>query len=86
MPSVVMYTTAACPFCVRARSLLDKKGVEYTDHRVDDRPDLRPEMEEKAGGRTSVPQIFIDDYHVGGFDELSELEIDGELDERLGLN
>jgi glutaredoxin 3 len=59
--------------------------VEYTDFRVDDQPDLRPEMEEKAGGRTSVPQIFIDDFHVGGFDELSELDIDGELDERLGL-
>ncbi|MCW8829233.1 MAG: glutaredoxin 3 [Gammaproteobacteria bacterium] len=85
MPNVVMYTTASCPFCVRARSLLDKKGVEYTDIRIDNQPDLRPEMEEKADGRTSVPQIFIDDYHVGGFDELSELDIDGELDKRLGL-
>ncbi|HEY9148410.1 MAG TPA: glutaredoxin 3 [Gammaproteobacteria bacterium] len=85
MPNVVMYTTESCPFCVRARNLLDKKGVAYTDIRVDAQPDLRPEMEQKAGGRTSVPQIFIDDFHVGGFDELSELDIDGELDERLGL-
>ncbi|MGM0593024.1 MAG: glutaredoxin 3 [Pseudomonadota bacterium] len=83
MSNVVMYTTATCPFCIRARNLLDKKGVEYTDIRIDEKPDLRPEMEEKASGQTSVPQIFIDDYHVGGFDELSELDIDGELDERL---
>ena len=85
MPNVVIYTTAACPYCIRARNLLDKKGVGYTDIRIDDRPDLRPEMEQKAGGRTSVPQIFIDDFHVGGFDDMAELDIDGELDQRLGL-
>jgi len=83
MADVVLYTTGTCPFCIRAKQLLDKKGVTYTEHRVDEDPSLRPEMEEKAGGRTSVPQIFIGERHVGGFDELSELAIDGELDELL---
>lgn len=85
MPDVVMYTTAHCPYCVRARNLLEKKGVAYTDLRVDDNPALRPEMIERASGRTSVPQIFIDDFHVGGFDDMAELDVDGELDQRLGL-
>lgn len=85
MPKVVMYTTASCPFCIRARNLLEKKGVEYTDYRVDDNPDLRPEMEKLAGGLTSVPQIFIDDFHVGGFDDMVDLDLDGELNQRLGL-
>ncbi len=85
MPNVVMYTTAHCPYCIRARTLLDKKGVSYTDLRIDDDPALRPEMIEKANGRTSVPQIFIDDFHVGGFDDMAELDVDGELDTRLGL-
>lgn len=85
MPNVVMYTTAHCPYCVRARNLLDKKGVEYIDLRIDDNPALRPEMILKANGRTSVPQIFIDDFHVGGFDDMAELDVDGELDQRLGL-
>jgi len=84
MPEVVVYSTGSCPFCIRARTLLEKKGVAYTEFRVDQEPDLRPEMEQRAG-QTSVPQIFIDDYHVGGFDDLSELEIDGKLDELLGL-
>jgi glutaredoxin 3 len=86
MPTVTLYTTAMCPFCVRARNLLDKKGVEYTDIRIDDQPDMRVEMEQRANGRTSVPQIFIDDFHVGGFDDMAELDVDGELDQRLGLN
>ena len=84
MPQVVMYTTAMCPYCVRARNLLDKKGVKYTDIRIDESPERRPEMEEKAQ-RTSVPQIFIDDFHVGGFDDMAEMDVMGELDPRLGL-
>ena len=85
MPQVVMYSTASCPYCVRARQLLEKKGVDYTDIRIDQQPALRPEME-RLSGRSSVPQIFIGEFHVGGFDELAELDVDGELDERLGLN
>ncbi len=86
MPNVVLYTTEHCPFCVRARMLLDKKHVEYTDIRIDAEPQKRDEMLAKANGRTSVPQIFIDDFHVGGFDDMAELDVLGELDERLGLN
>lgn len=86
MPTVTLYTTAMCPYCVRARNLLDKKGVEYTDIRIDEKPEMRPEMVSRANGGTSVPQIFIDDFHVGGFDEMAELDVDGELDQRLGLS
>ena len=84
MAKVVMYSTKFCPYCVRARILLEKKGVDYTDIRVDKEPELRQEMTKKAG-RSSVPQIWIDDYHVGGCDELYALEHQGELDSRLGL-
>lgn len=84
MPNVVMYTTETCPYCVRARRLLDRKGVSYLDHRVDANPALRPEMERRSG-RTSVPQIFIDDHHVGGFDDMAELDAEGRLDPLLGL-
>lgn len=86
MPTVTLYTTAHCPYCIRARNLLDKKGVEYTDIRIDEQPEKRQEMEKLSNGVTSVPQIFIDDFHVGGFDDMAELDMDGELDHRLGLN
>ena len=84
MPNVVMYTTGFCPYCIRARQLLKKKGVEFTDLRVDKEPRLRSEMEQRSG-RFTVPQIFIDDRHLGGCDDLFELDWDGELDELLGL-
>lgn len=84
MPNVVMYTTASCPFCIRAKNLLDKKGVSYTNYAVDQQPELRPEMEKRAG-RTSVPQIFIDELHVGGYDDMVDLDLEGKLDELLGL-
>jgi glutaredoxin 3 len=85
MPKVVMYSTRFCPYCVRARMLLEKKGVEFTDIRVDSEPQLRDEMMSRAGGRSSVPQIFINDEHVGGCDDLYELELEGQLDKKLGL-
>lgn len=85
MPNVVMYSTAFCPYCIRARKLLEKKGVEFTDFRIDKTPSLRGEMEAKAK-RDSVPQIFIDDYHVGGFDDMYMLDLDGELDQLLQLS
>jgi glutaredoxin 3 len=84
MPKVVMYGTAFCPYCMRARQLLKHKGVEYEDIRVDKQPELRTEMEQRSG-RTSVPQIFIDDFHVGGCDDMFDLERQGELDQHLGL-
>jgi glutaredoxin 3 len=78
-----MYTTPICPFCVRAKSLLKRKGVEVQE--VDILMDLgaRQEMETKTGGARSVPQIFIGDTHVGGCDELYALEREGKLDPLL---
>jgi len=78
MPNVVIYTTAWCPFCIRAKALLDRKGVAYEEIPVDGNPTLRAEMASKAG-RTSVPQIWIGDKHVGGCDELHALERAGRL-------
>lgn len=82
MPAVIMYSTGFCPYCVRARMLLDRKGVTYTDIRVDLEPGLRAEMIQRSG-RTSVPQIFIDDFHVGGCDDMYALEQQGRLDPLL---
>jgi len=84
MPKVEVYCTPFCPYCVRAKKLLDSKGVEYEDIRIDQQPERQSEMVERAK-RTSVPQIFIDDYHVGGCDDLFELEAEGTLNSRLGL-
>lgn len=84
MPKVVMYSTQFCPYCVRARQLLESKGVDYTDIRVDVERDRYSEMIELAG-RSSVPQIFIDDDHVGGCDDLYALESRGQLNPKLGL-
>lgn len=84
MPKVVMYCTPWCPYCVRARMLLKQKGVEFEELRVDTDSALRHEMESRARA-TSVPQIFVDDFHVGGCDELYAMERDGKLDPLLGL-
>lgn len=81
--TVVMYATAACPFCVAARSLLQSKGVRWTEVAIDRQSDKRSEMMQRSG-RHTVPQIFIGDHHVGGFDELDQLEQQGELDRLLG--
>ena len=85
MAEVVMYSSPFCGFCFRAKRLLDSKGVAYEDIDVMLDPSRRPEMLERAGGHTSVPQIFIDDRHIGGSDELAALEQAGELDRLLGL-
>lgn len=82
MPVVVIYSTGFCPYCVRARMLLDSKGVTYTDIRVDLEPALRAEMIQRSG-RSSVPQIFIDAVHVGGCDDMYALEQQGRLDRLL---
>jgi glutaredoxin 3 len=84
MPHVVMYTTTVCPYCVRAKALLQRKGVEYEERRIEGSRELMREMLERSQRRT-VPQIFIDDYHVGGFDDLAELDMEGRLDELLGV-
>jgi len=83
MAHVVMYCTAVCPYCTMAERLLTRKGVAGIEKvRVDLDPQKLGEMMEKTGRRT-VPQIYIDDFHVGGFDELSALEQDGKLEPLL---
>jgi len=81
---VTLYTTPYCPFCIRAKQLLDGKQISYTDIGVDRDPALRQEMMHRSG-RHTVPQIWIDEVHVGGFDELANLERQGRLDEMLKL-
>ena len=82
MPHVVMYCSESCPYCANAEKLLTKKGVAIDKKNVDEDPALWDEIEAKTG-RDTVPQIFINDQHIGGFDELSELEFDDELDSLL---
>lgn len=79
---VVIYSTGCCPYCVMARQLLEKKRVRYTEVRVDQEPGRRMEMEQRSR-RRSVPQIFIGETHVGGFDDMAQLEHRGELDALL---
>ncbi|MGN7613160.1 glutaredoxin 3 [Magnetococcales bacterium HHB-1] len=83
MPEIIMYTTTVCPFCVRAKMLFDKKGVTYKEINLNKQPELRSEMVEKANGMRTVPQIFINGQHIGGCDDLYELELDGKLDPML---
>lgn len=81
---VTMYSTRFCPYCMRARGLLESKQVSYTDIAVDGEPELRREMIERSG-RYTVPQIWIGEHHVGGYDDLARLERQGRLDELLSL-
>lgn len=83
MSRVEIYTKNFCPFCVRAKQLLDAKGVEYQEYRIDSQPELRAPMIERANGGYTVPQIFINDQHIGGCDEMMALESQGKLDNML---
>jgi glutaredoxin 3 len=83
MPPVVVYTTPYCSFCISAKALLRRKGVDFTEISVAGAPDKRAEMVERANGLTTVPQIFIGSNHVGGCDELHVLDGDGKLDSLL---
>ncbi|MEI7608711.1 MAG: glutaredoxin 3 [Rhodospirillaceae bacterium] len=85
MAEVVIYSSIFCGYCARAKKLLDGKGVAYEDIDVVADPKRKPEMVERAGGRTTVPQIFIDGKHVGGCDDLHALDAAGQLDPLLGL-
>ncbi len=84
MPDVEIYTTPLCPFCVRAKRLLDSKNVSYTEIDLWKERARRQEMIERADGRTSVPQVFIDGKAIGGSDDLAALDQSGELDALLG--
>lgn len=83
MPPVEIYTTAFCPYCGWAKELLNKKGVSFKEIDVGGNSTLRSEMSSRAGGRTTVPQIFIGATHVGGCDDLYALEEEGKLDPLL---
>lgn len=82
MTDITIYSSNYCPFCIRAKQLLDSKGVSYNEILVDGKPEVRAEMARLAG-RTSVPQIWINDTHIGGCDELTALERAGKLDTML---
>jgi glutaredoxin 3 len=82
MPQVVMYTTAICPYCVRAKYLLAQKGVSFEEIRIDHDQEVMQEMMRRSN-RHTVPQIFIGDFHVGGYDDLASLEMSGRLDTLL---
>lgn len=82
MSHVVIYTTRICPYCIRAKQLLQAKGVEFNEISVDAQPELRLEMMEKSGRRT-VPQIWVGETHVGGFDDLWAMDRAGKLEPLL---
>jgi glutaredoxin 3 len=84
-PKVEIYTWTTCPFCIRAKALLNKKGVAYTEYILDGDEAGRTAMSQRANGRRSVPQIFIDDRHIGGCDDIHALESQGRLDSLLAL-
>ena len=83
MPRVEIYTAFLCPYCARAKALFDRKGVKYDEHDVTGDRQGRIAMAERARGRSTVPQIFIGDTHVGGSDDLAAAERTGELDRLL---
>ncbi|AQX28303.1 MULTISPECIES: glutaredoxin 3 [unclassified Bartonella] len=81
MKEITLYTRPNCPYCIKARALLDQKGVKYID--IDASTSLRQQMVQRANGRNTFPQIFIGDYHVGGCDDLYALDTEGKLDSLL---
>jgi glutaredoxin 3 len=85
MAEVEMYTTMFCPYCSRARALLERKGVGFVEIDIAEEPQRRAEMIRRASGRYTVPQIFIDGEHIGGCDDLLALDRAGKLDAKLGI-
>lgn len=84
MPKIELFSTAVCPYCVAAKNLLKSKGLEWSEVRIDTDPAQRDAMLARSGGRRTVPQIFINDQHVGGFDDLLAADRSGKLAELLG--
>jgi glutaredoxin 3 len=82
-PKVEIYTWSSCPFCIRAKALLDKKGVDYIEYCIDGDEAARAQMAKRANGGRSVPQIFINEQHIGGCDDTYALEAQGKLDPLL---
>jgi glutaredoxin 3 len=79
-PEIVVYSTGWCPYCERARALLARKGLAFREVKIDENPAERDAMLARTGGRRTVPQIFVGDHHVGGYDDLYALEKAGKLD------
>lgn len=82
-PTVTLYTKDYCPFCKAAKALLSAKGVTFTNHEIADDAQKRQEMIQKSGGRSTVPQIFVGDFHVGGYTDLEALNMAGGLNALL---
>tara|TARA_Y100000766_G_scaffold222453_1_gene194757 strand:- start:594 stop:848 length:255 start_codon:yes stop_codon:yes gene_type:complete len=80
MSKVEIYTWQYCPFCIRAKSLLEKKNINFTEYKIDGDDNAREKMSERANGRRSLPQIFINNEGIGGCDDLYELETNNKLD------
>ncbi|MDA3835461.1 MAG: glutaredoxin 3 [Spirochaetales bacterium] len=85
MAKIEIFTTRSCPYCTRAKSLLKRKGVLFNEIEVDGNPELIAESVKRSDGMRTVPQIFIEDYHVGGYDDLAVLDQNGKLDSLLGI-
>lgn len=83
MPNIEIYSTAVCPFCVSAKNLLKSKGLEWTEVRIDTDTAAREHMLERSGGRRTVPQIFVNDQYLGGFDDLVAADRSGKLVQML---
>lgn len=82
MPEIIIYTAGRCPYCTMAKRLFERKGATYTEIDIDSRPGLREEVMEKTRRRT-VPQIYIGDRHIGGFDDLQAMDMQKQLDPLL---
>ncbi len=83
--NVEIYTWSTCPFCIRAKQLLNRKQVNFTEYVIDGDETARAEMAKRANGRRSLPQIFINDQHIGGCDDIHRLEAQGKLDALLNV-
>ncbi len=83
MATVEIYTWRSCPFCIRAKALLSRKGVDFTEYKIDGDETARAAMAQRAQGRRSVPQIFINQTYIGGCDDLHDLENQGKLEHLL---
>jgi len=83
MSKIEVYSTAVCPYCVAAKNLLKARGLEWTEVRVDTDPSQREAMLARSGGARTVPQIFINDHHIGGFDDLAAADRSGKLAQLL---
>lgn len=82
-PKVEVYTWRTCPYCIRAKELLRSKGIKFIEYSIDGDEAARAQMQGRANGRRSVPQIFINDQHIGGCDDLYELDYQGKLEQML---